>query len=115
MSCAELALLDEQVNDLLDASLAPNLRRGYSVAVYAGTALLYGANAREGGSGVRFAQEASVLRGPLLLRVQVWPAVELMGRHVSWLPQALLVTGMLLAFFVSLSLFLGRRHPTVAS
>ena len=104
-----------RLNDLLDASLAPNLRRGYSVAVYAGTALLYGANAREGGSGVRFAQEAAVLRGPLLLRVRVWPAEELMGRHLLWFPQALLVMGMLLAFFVSLSLFLGRRHPTVAS
>ena len=56
-----------------------------------------------------------MLRWPLLLRVRVWPAEELMGRHVLWFPQALLVMGMLLAFFVSLSLFLGRRHPTVAS
>ena len=104
-----------RLNDLLDAELSGAVRRGYSVSVYEGTALLYGANAAEGGPGVRFAREAAVLRGPLLLRVQVWPAEELASQLESWLPQVFLIMGMLLAFFVSLSLFLGRRRPTAAS
>ena len=99
-----------RLRDLLDAELGRTVQRGFSAGVYEGTTLLYGANTVDGGPGLRYARDAVVLHGPLLWRVQVWPAEELARQFESWAPQALFVAGMLLAFFVALSLFLGRRR-----
>ncbi len=51
-----------------------------------------------------------MLRGPLLWRVAVWPDEELTRRLLSWDPLGLFIAGMLLAFFVALSIHLWREQ-----
>ncbi len=100
-----------RLHDLLDESLSQTVQRGFSAGVYEGPTLLYGANSQDGGPGARYARDVAVLRGPLLWRVQLWPAEDLAGAYESQAPQELFVSGLLLAFFVALSLYLWRRRP----
>lgn len=100
-----------RLRDVLDEGLSQTVQRGFSAAVYEGPTLLYGANSQEGGPGARYARDVAVLRGPLLWRVQLWPAEDLAREYESQAPQALFVSSFLLACFVALSLYLWRRRP----
>jgi len=96
--------------ELVDAALARTTQAGFDAGVFEGPTLLHGVRTDDGGPGVRFARDAVVVRGPLLWRVAVWPDEELTRRLQSWDPIGLFITGMLLAFFVALSIHLWREQ-----
>lgn len=100
-----------RLHDLLDERLSQTVQRGFSASVYEGPTLLYGPDSQDGGPGARYARDVAVLRGPLLWRVQLWPADDLAKSYESQAPQELFVSSLLLAFFVALSVYLWRRRP----
>lgn len=99
-----------RLRDVVDAGLQRTLHDGFSAGVFEGPTLLYGASTEEAGAGARYTQEATVLRGPLIWKVEVWPGEDLANELDSQGPPALFVAGMLLAMFASASVFMWREQ-----
>ncbi len=99
-----------RLRDLLDLELARSVQRGFAVSVFEGVTLLYGARPDSAGPAVRLSSESLLLRGPLVWRIQVWPADELTRRLESWGPVGLFAAGSLLALFVAMTVYLWREQ-----
>jgi hypothetical protein len=99
-----------RLSDVVDAGLQRTIRAGFAAGVLEGPALLYGAHEGDAGRAQRYAREATVVRGPLIWTVEVWPDEELTGELEPHEPAELFVAGMLLACFVSASVYLWRER-----
>ena len=99
----------ERERDLLDETLARSVRAGFSVGVYEGADLVYGTRLVDGGPGIDNAREDLAVRDAVAWRIQIWPAQDLSRELDAHAPLWILGLGTLLAFFVSLSIYLWRE------
>jgi len=102
-----------RLGDVVDAGLRRTIRDGFGAGVLEEQTLLYGARVADAGRGERYARGATVIRGPLSWNVEVWPDEQLTGELESPGPAALFIAGMLLAGFVSVSVYLWRERVWV--
>jgi hypothetical protein len=104
-----------RLRELLDAGLQRTLHDGFSAGVLEGPTLLHGASSEEAGPGGRYARDATVVRGPLIWNVEVWPGEDLTAQLESRGPVALFLAGMVLAFFASVGVYLWREQRATSA
>jgi len=101
-----------RVQDLLDGVLQKTIQRGFAVGVYEGPEFIYGTQLADVGPGYDYERETAVARDAIVWRVQVWPADDFFKTIDSHGPILLFVAGLVLAFFVSLTVYLWRERST---
>jgi len=101
-----------RVQDLLDGVLEKTVQRGFAVSVYEGPEFIFGTQLADVGPGYDYERETAVARDAIVWRVQVWPADDFFKTIDSHGPILLFLAGLVLAFFVSLTVYLWRERAT---
>ena len=110
-----------QIQELIDKILPENITAGYALSLHDGEEEVYSRDGSSHESEVAWAQEGVVSLRDTKWRLRLSPTPELLAATRSGLPATALCVGLLIAFLLALSIFLGQtgqlrsRHLSTAN